>query len=119
MDEAGSAKFNSAQDGGRCHRLPIARGEQKLPKQLRQTLLHNHYGLHAGQTYVWRDNRFICFHNVRHPAEKGEPDINVFRPHLAFKKVSASTQNQAFSPMLCPYCIWKSDSFYGGIDYGW
>jgi hypothetical protein len=119
MQEALTAISNSAQDGGRSERLLVARGEQKLPKQLRQILLHSHHGLQAGQTYVWRDNRFIYFHNVRHPAKKGELDINAFRPPLAFKKVNASTQSQATSPALCPYRIWESDSSYGGIYYGW
>ncbi len=45
--------------------------------------------------------RFIFFHNVRHPAEMAEPEINAFLTHLAVKeKVSASTQNQALSALL-------------------
>jgi hypothetical protein len=35
--------------------------------------------------------RYIFFHNIRHPAEMGEPEIIAFLTHLAVKhKVSAS-----------------------------
>jgi hypothetical protein len=44
------------------------------------------------------------FHNVRHPQEMAEPEINCFLTHLAVKeKVSASTQNQALSALLCSF----------------
>jgi integron integrase len=46
----------------------------------------------------------ILFHNVRHPAEMAEPEINTFLTHLAVQeKVSASTQNQALSALLFLY----------------
>jgi site-specific recombinase XerD len=46
----------------------------------------------------------VFFHNVRHPAEMGEPEINAFLTHLAVEeKVSASTQNQALSALLFLY----------------
>lgn len=48
--------------------------------------------------------RYILFHNVRHPREMAEPEINAFLTHLAVKsKVSASTQNQALSALLFLY----------------
>lgn len=48
--------------------------------------------------------RFIFFHNVRHPAEMAEPEINAFLTHLAVqKRVSASTQNQALCALLFLY----------------
>lgn len=48
--------------------------------------------------------RFVFFHNVRHPVEMQEPEINAFLTHLAVKKkVSASTQNQAISALLFLY----------------
>ena len=47
--------------------------------------------------------RFIYFHWLRHPAEMAEHEINAFLMHLAIEdKVSASTQNQAFSALLFP-----------------
>ena len=48
--------------------------------------------------------RFIYFHNVRHPGEMSEPEINAFLTHLAVEKhVSSSTQNQALSALLFLY----------------
>jgi integron integrase len=48
--------------------------------------------------------RFVYFHNVRHPAEMAEPEINAFLTHLAVaEKVSPSTQNQALSALLFFY----------------
>jgi len=48
--------------------------------------------------------RFIHFHNVRHPADMAEPEINAFLTHLAVKKkVCASTQNQALAALLFLY----------------
>ncbi|MGE4491301.1 MAG: phage integrase N-terminal SAM-like domain-containing protein [Syntrophotalea sp.] len=46
----------------------------------------------------------MFFHEVRHPAEMGEPEINAFLAHLAVKhNVGASTQNQALSALLFLY----------------
>ncbi len=50
--------------------------------------------------------RFVFFHNVRHPAEMAEPEINAFLTHLAVKeRVSPSTQNQALSALLFLYRV--------------
>jgi len=63
-----------------------------------------HYSRRTEQTYCLWVKRFIFFHNVRHPAEMAEPEINTFPTHLAVKeKVSASTQNQALSALLFLY----------------
>jgi len=46
----------------------------------------------------------VYFHNLRHPKEMAEPEINAFLSHLATrKKVSASTQNQALCALLFLY----------------
>lgn len=48
--------------------------------------------------------RFILFHGKRHPLEMGAAEINQFLTHLAVNgRVSASTQNQAFSALLFLY----------------
>ncbi len=45
--------------------------------------------------------RYILFHNTRHPAEMGAPEIQQFLAHLAHEQnASASTQNQALSALL-------------------
>ena len=76
----------------------------KLLGQLRESLRARHYSRRTEQTYRNWVKRFIYFHNVRHPAEMGEPEINAFLTHLAVKdKVSASTQNQALSALLFLY----------------
>lgn len=67
-----------------------------LTDQLRQALRLRHYARRTEQTCCHCLRRFVHFHNIRHPAEMAEPDINAFLMHLAVKeKVAASTQNQA------------------------
>ena len=68
MQEADTAIFNSAQDGGRSDRLSVARGTPKLREQPRQTLRHTHYSRRTEQTHVMWDKRFIYFHNLRRQA---------------------------------------------------
>ena len=71
---------------------------------LREALRSRHYSPRTEQTYRHWVKRFIIFHNVRHPAEMAEPEINAFLTHLAVtEKVSASTQNQALSALLFLY----------------
>jgi site-specific recombinase XerD len=76
----------------------------QLLDQMRQALRSRHYSRRTEQTYCHWVKRFIYFHNVRHPAEMSEAEINAFLTHLAVKeKVSASTQNQALSALLFLY----------------
>lgn len=76
----------------------------KLLDQMREALRSRHYSRRTEQTYCHWVKRFIYFHNVRHPAEMSEAEINAFLTHLAVKeKVSASTQNQALSALLFLY----------------
>ena len=76
----------------------------RLLDRLRQALRSRHYSRRTEQTYCQWVKRYIYFHNVRHPAEMAEPEINVFLTNLAVKeKVSASTQNQALSALLFLY----------------
>ena len=76
----------------------------KLLDMLREALRSRHYSRRTEQTYCQWVKRYIHFHNVRHPAETFEPEINAFLTHLAVKeKVSASTQNQALSAPLFLY----------------
>jgi integron integrase len=72
--------------------------------RLREALRSRHYSRRTEQTYCHWVKRFIFFHNMRHPAEMAEPEINAFLTHLAVKeKISASTQNQALSALLFLY----------------
>ncbi len=76
----------------------------RLLDNLRQALLARHYSRRTEQSYCHWVKRYIHFHNVRHPAEMAEPEMNAFLTHLAVKeKVSASTQNQALAALLFLY----------------
>ena len=90
-----------------AERQSAASGREAKPKlldQLREALRSRHYSRRTEQTYCHWVKRFIYFHNVRHPCEMREPEINAFLTHLAVKeKVSASTQNQALSALLFLY----------------
>ncbi len=75
----------------------------KLMDQLNEALRSRHTSRRTEQAYCHWVRRFIFFHNVRHPAEMAEPEINAFLTHPAVKeKVSASTQNQALLALLFP-----------------
>jgi integron integrase len=77
---------------------------KKLLDQLREELRLKHYSYRTEQAYVDWVRRFILFHNKRHPAEMGAPEIRAFLAHLAQERnVSASTQNQALSALLFLY----------------
>ena len=81
-----------------------SKSELKLLDRLRQALRSRHYSRRTEKTYVAWVKRFIYYHNVKHPAEMAEPEINMFLTHLAVEKhVSASTQNQALSALLFLY----------------
>src|SRR5213594_3242216 len=56
------------------------------------------------EAYVAWIKRYIFFHDKRHPAEMGAPDVTAFLTSLAVHdKVAASTQNQALSALLFLY----------------
>jgi integron integrase len=77
---------------------------KKLLDQLREELRLKHYSYRTEQAYVDWVRRFILFHNKRHPAEMGAPEIRAFLAHLAQERnISASTQNQALSAVLFLY----------------
>jgi integron integrase len=76
----------------------------KLLDQVRSDLRLKHYSIRTEQAYVDWIRRFILFHRKRHPNEMGEQEISAFLSHLAVnRRVSASTQNQAFCALLFLY----------------
>jgi integron integrase len=76
----------------------------KLMDRLHEAFRSRHYSRRAEQAYCHWVKRFIFFHNVRHPAEMADPEINASLTHLAVKeKTSASMQNQALSALLFLY----------------
>jgi hypothetical protein len=58
----------------------------KLLDRLREALRSRHYSRRTEQTYCQWVKRFIFFHNIRHPAEMAEAEINGFLTHLAVKE---------------------------------
>lgn len=78
--------------------------KMKLLGQMREALRARTYSPRTEQSYVMWIRRYVQFHDLRHPDEMGEAEINAFLTHLAVKrKVSASTQNQALSALLFLY----------------
>src|SRR5207248_7845941 len=77
---------------------------KRLLDQVRDTMRLGHYSLRTERSYCDWIERFIRFHNLRHPREMAEREISQFLTHLAREgKVAASTQNQALSALLFLY----------------
>jgi len=76
----------------------------ELCRSVRDAIRLKHYSIRTEQAYVNWIKRYIYFHNVRHPAEMGAPEVQAFLTHLAVEgNVAASTQNQALSALLFLY----------------
>ena len=83
---------------------PATPAKPKLLDQVRQAIRTRHYSPRTEETYVHWIERFIFFHNKRHPAEMAEAEIARFLSNLAAEShVSASTQNQALNAVLFLY----------------
>jgi integron integrase len=84
-----------------------ADGNRRPPRLLDQVatkMRFLHYSIRTERAYVDWIRRYILFHNKRHPSEMGAAEIEAFLTHLAVEgKVTASTQNQAFSAILFLY----------------
>jgi integron integrase len=77
---------------------------KKLLDQTRDVLRLKHYSLRTERSYCDWIERFIRFHQLRHPKEMGVAEITQFLTHLArVGNVSAATQNQALSALLFLY----------------
>jgi len=76
----------------------------RLLDRVRGACRLRHYSRRTEDCYVHWIQRYVRFHNVRHPSEMGAGEINAFLTDLAVRgHVSASTQNQAFSALLFLY----------------
>ena len=72
--------------------------KKKLLDIVRDKIRFKHYSIKTEQSYLSWIKRYIFFHNKKHPKEMGKIEIEAFLTHLAVdKKVSPTTQNQAFS----------------------
>jgi len=80
------------------------RNDKSLMSRYRGALRARHYSIRTEKTYSRWVVRFIQFHNMKHPEDMAEREINAFLSHLAVKgRVSASTQNQALAALLFLY----------------
>lgn len=78
--------------------------QPKLLDQVRNALRLKHYSYRTEQSYVHWIKQYILFHDKRHPAEMGNPEVAAFLTDLAVTGgVAASTQNQALSALLFLY----------------
>ncbi|WP_294956319.1 phage integrase N-terminal SAM-like domain-containing protein, partial [Sulfurovum sp.] len=67
-------------------------------------LLEVPYSIKTEKSYVSWIKHYIFYHNKKHPIEMAKPEIEAFLTHLAVeRKVSPTTQNQAFSALLFLY----------------
>ena len=56
------------------------------------------------RAYVDWIKRFMLFHDKRHPASMGAPEVHAFLSHLAVEQqVAASTQRQALGAIVFLY----------------
>ena len=82
----------------------VAAGPPRLLERVKQALRTRHYSPRTEKAYVAWVRRFVVFHDKRHPLEMGREEVEQFLTHLAVQqRVSASTQNQAFSAVLFLY----------------
>ncbi|MCG6535910.1 MAG: site-specific integrase, partial [Syntrophales bacterium LBB04] len=62
---------------------PAATAKLKLLDRHREALRSRHYSRRTEQSHCHWVKGFIYFHNVRHPAQMAEPEINAFLTHVA------------------------------------
>jgi integron integrase len=70
---------------------------------LRDKLRVKQYSYKTEKTYLDWTERFIRFHQLRHPKDMGKAEVEAFLTHLAKSDVSASTQNQALAAIVFMY----------------
>lgn len=84
--------------------LPGCGQNVRLLDQVRMAVRRRHYSYRTEQCYIHWIRRYILFHDKRHPAEMGEPEVAAFLSDLAVaRRVSAATQNQALNAILFLY----------------
>lgn len=70
----------------------------------RERMRTRHLSLRTEQAYLAWMQRYIGFHDRKHPRELGAPAVEQFLSHLAVhRKVSSATQNQALQALLFLY----------------
>jgi len=76
----------------------------RLLDRVRAAVRARHFSRRTEKVYVAWVRRFILFHDKRHPADMGGPEVSKFLSALAMDRdIAASTQNQALSALLFLY----------------
>ncbi len=76
----------------------------RLREQVRSVIRTRRYSRRTEKSYWYWIRYFIRFHNLRHPREMGEPEVQEFLSWLAVKRnVAAATQNQALNALVFLY----------------
>ena len=74
---------------------------QALAERVRQAIRQRHYSRRTEKSYVGWVRRFLAFHHYADATRMGTSEVREYLTHLATnRRVSASTQNQAFSALL-------------------
>ena len=82
---------------------PAAQGPRLLDT-LRQQIRALHYSLRTEEAYVHWVRAYIRFHDLRHPAELAQPEVEAFLTWLAAdRQVAPGTHRQALSALLFLY----------------
>ncbi len=83
---------------------PPGAPKPRLLDRVRAALRIRHYSRRTEEAYVAWIRRYILFHDKRHPAEMGAPEVTRFLSSLAVEgRVAGSTQSHALSALLFPY----------------
>ncbi len=78
--------------------------KKKLLDIVRDKVRFKHYSLSTEKTYIFWIKQYIIFHKKKHPIDMQKREIEEYLTYLATtRKVSSSTQNQAFSAILFLY----------------
>jgi integron integrase len=76
----------------------------RLLDRVRSAIRTRYYSPRTEKAYLGWIRRFVSAHDGRHPEQMGVPEVVRYLAHLAIRsKVSASTQNQAFSALTFLY----------------
>jgi integron integrase len=76
----------------------------KLLDQVKTKIRFLHYSGATEKTYTYWIRQYILFHRKKHPKDMGKNEIEQYLSYLAtHRKVSATTQNQAFNALLFLY----------------
>jgi integron integrase len=79
-------------------------GKKKLLDQAREVLRRNNYAYRTEQAYLSWIKRYIYYHNLTHPQDLTEKDIESYLTYLALERqVAPSTQNQALAALQFLY----------------